>query len=194
MSNTAKEVTQNYFKAYKLDEVDDSLKRELKEWCAIDIETCLECGKCTGGCSNAHIFDFTPRKIIQLVKMGQLERLYSMDSLWTCVACQLCVDRCPAGIDIARLIDYIREKAVGQGAEPTRSNVRLFNELMLDSIYRTGRVGEALLMIKFNLKRGLYFQDADLGQKLFFKGKLKPFTPRVKNIRQVRRMFNNNPV
>lgn len=194
MPDSAKQLTQSYYKTFKLDDIDDSLKRELKEKCGIDIETCLECGKCTGGCSNTHIFDFTPRKIVQLIKMGQEDRLYHLDALWTCVSCQLCVDRCPAGIDIARIIDFVREKAVKRGVEPTRSNVKLFHELMLDSINKTGRVGEAALMIKFNLKRGLYFQDAELGKRMFFKGKLKPFIPSVKNIGQVRRMFNKNPV
>jgi len=194
MPDSTKQVTQSYYKTYKLDNIDDSLKLELKEKCGIDIETCLECGKCTGGCSNTHIFDFTPRKIVQLIKMGQETRLYHLDALWTCVSCQLCVDRCPAGIDIARIIDFVREKAIKRGAEPTRSNVKMFHELMLDEINKTGRVGETVLMIKFNLKRGLYFENADLGRKLFFKGKLKLFIPGIKNIGQVRRMFNSNPV
>ena len=181
----------DFHKTIKLDNIDDSLQKEIFEKCGVDIEQCMECGKCSGGCSNAHIFDYTPRKIVQLIKMGDEETLLSMDSLWTCVSCQLCVDRCPSRINIPRIMDYMREKAYKQGIEPTRKNVELFNELMLDSVRKIGRVAETAMMIKFNLKSGQYLKDADIGRRMFFKGKLNPFSPKVKKIDQVRRLFKD---
>lgn len=180
---------QKYFKALQLDELSHDLSQEIFENCGVEIERCLECGKCSGGCSNAHIFDFTPRKIVQLIKVGDEKRLLHMDALWTCVACQLCADRCPSGIDIPRIMDYLREKAVAKGIAATRPSVELFHQLMLDEVRSRGRVSELYLMMKFNLKSGQYFNNAELAPKMFFKGKLNPIAARVKEIDKVRRLF-----
>lgn len=179
----------DYYRPLRLDQIDDSLQAEIKEACGIDVETCMECGKCSGGCSNAHIFDYIPRQIIQLVKLNDQERLLHMDALWTCVGCQLCVDRCPSGIDIPRILDYMREKARRGGIRAQRDSIEIFYELMLDSIRKTGRVAEAPLTIKHNLRTRQYFKDADLGRRMFFKGKLKPFSPKIKDRPKIKALF-----
>jgi heterodisulfide reductase subunit C len=182
-----------YFKALQLDELGNDLSQEVLQNCGVDIARCLECGKCSGGCSNAHIFDFTPRKIVQMIKVGDEERLLHMDALWTCVACQLCVDRCPSGIDIPRLMDYLREKAIALGILPTRPAVELFHRLMLDEVNNRGRVSELYLMMNFNLKSGQYLNNAELGPQMLLKGKLNPFPARVKKIDKLRRLFHKKP-
>jgi heterodisulfide reductase subunit C len=184
--------TQAFFKTIKLDAIDDSLPQEIKTACGVDVETCLECGKCSGGCSNVRIFDITPRQVVKLIKTGQEKPLLAMDALWACVSCQLCGDRCPAGIDIARIMDYLREKAYQKGIKATRYQVQLFHELMLGFIKKTGRVAEGQLIIRFNLKTGRYFKDADLGRRLFLKGKIKPFSSKIKNREDLRRIFQES--
>lgn len=181
----------DFYKPLRLNEINSSLQNEIKDSCDIDVELCMECGKCSGGCSNAHIFDYTPRKVVQLVKLGDEDRLLNMDALWTCVGCQLCVDRCPSHIDIPRIMDYMREKAYRKGIRAQRSSIEIFYDLMLDSIKKTGRVAEAPLTIKHNLRTRQYLKDADLGRRMFFKGKLKPFSPKVKNMKQVTGIFKN---
>ena len=131
-----------------------SLQEEIQRNCDVNLDTCYECGKCSGGCSNGHIFDFTPRKIIQLIKLGQENTLLHMDALWICVACNICWDRCPSSINIPRIMDYLREKAHQQGITATRPQVETFHRLMLDSIYKRGRVAEVPMMIQYNLAIG----------------------------------------
>ena len=174
----------------RLDEIDNALQRELKEKLDVDIETCLECGKCSGGCSNGHIFDYTPRKIVQLVKLGDEETLAGMDALWICLSCQLCLDRCPAGIDIPRILDYFREKAVTKGVKATRPDVHLFMELMLEEARDKGRVSEVPLMIRFKRKTGQYLKDAGLGFKMFLKGKLSPFPSRMQKPEGLKKLLS----
>ena len=174
----------------RLDEIDSALQRELKEKIDIDIETCLECGKCSGGCSNGHIFDYTPRKIVQLVKLGDEETLAGMDALWICLSCQLCLDRCPSGIDIPRILDYLREKAVTRGVKASRPDVHLFMELMLEEARDKGRVSEVPLMIRFKRKTGQYLKDAGLGFKMFLKGKLSPFPSRMQKPEGLKKLLS----
>ncbi len=134
--------------------------------------------------------DYTPRKIVQLIKIGAEKTLLSCNTPWICVTCKLCVDRCPAGIDIPRIMDYIREKALAKkDFSPEVYNVILFHKLLLEGVYRRGRISEAALALKFNLRTGQYLKDAKLGGKLFFKGKINPFSPRIRDINKVRSLF-----
>lgn len=187
---TSSTMTQSFFKAIQLDDIDDSLQQELLDKLGIDLNTCMECGKCSGGCSNTHIFDITARQVVKLIRMGEVDTLLKMDSLWTCVSCQLCVDRCPSSIDIPRIMDYLREKAYQKDIPATREHVKLFHELMLGHIGKGGRVEEGILAMEFNFKTGNYFKDVfDPGMKMFFKGKINPFTPKMKKREETRRIF-----
>ncbi len=189
MSETVRQTSEVFYHLVKLDETDNRLADEIKQSCGVDIEMCLECGKCTGGCSNTHIFDFTPRKIIQLIKLGQEDKLLHMDSLWTCVSCQLCFDRCPSGISVARIMDYLREKSHKKNIKPSRENVMLFHEIVLRSVQHSGRLHELGSVMQFNIKSGMLFKDTELGIKMFFKGKLSLFHFKIKGVKQVRRLF-----
>ena len=175
----------------RIGELNNSLQERVEVACGVNLDSCYECGKCSGGCSNAHITDYTPRKIIQLIKLGDEEVLQGSDMLWVCVGCHLCVDRCPAKINIPRILDYLREEAYQQGREPAREQVELFYELMLNSIFKRGRVAETLLALQFNLRSGQYFKDAELGPRMVLKGKINPFSPKVKQVKEVQRLFKN---
>ena len=177
----------------RLDRVESPLSRELKNLFGIDVDTCLECGKCSGGCSNGHVFDYTPRKIVQLVKLGAEETLMRMDALWICLSCQLCFDRCPSGIDIPRILDHLREGARLRGIPATRPAVGRFHELMLEQIRKTGRVSEFALMLRFKAATGDYGKDAGIAVKMFFKGKLNPFSPDLRRVDEVRRLYDHRP-
>ena len=179
------------YRPMRLDEIDDSLQKEIREKCGVDVELCMECGKCSGGCSNGHIFDYTPRKVVQLVKLNAEDTLINMDALWICLSCHLCSDRCPSGIDTPRILDYMREKAYRKGVT-TRPKIRLFNELMLSSVQKSGRISELPLVFKYNWMSGQYMKDAILGLKLLFKGKLSFYSPGVKAKEDIRRMFSGS--
>jgi heterodisulfide reductase subunit C2 len=177
-----------------LNGIDDSLRKEVWRNCGIDVELCLECGKCSGGCPNGHLFDYTPRKIVQLVKLGDKQTLMTMDALWICLSCQACVDRCPSGIDIPAILDYMREKACRSGARTSWPLVRLFHELVLSSIRERGRVSELGVALKYNWKAGEYVKDARLGLRMLFKGKLRFFRKGMKQRGEVRRLFEKSVI
>jgi len=175
----------------KITASDNMIRKEIELACGVDLDSCYECGKCSGGCSTGHHFDFAPRKIVQMAKLGVEEKLMNLDALSICISCQLCLDRCPSGIDIPRIIDFLREKAARRNAVTKHPRVDLFNTLFLEEIFRRGRISELSLMTRFKIKTGNFREDMATGLKLFFKGRLKPFTRKVKQWGSIRRNFDS---
>ena len=173
----------------RLDAESSDLADEIRNELDIDIARCMECGKCSGGCSYAHGFDYTPRKIVQLIKLGERDKLARMSALWTCLSCQLCLDRCPSSIDLPHILDYLRSKAHTERLNDVHPEIEKFYKIMLNDIQSKGRIAETLMMMRFNLATGRYFSNADLGMKLFFKGKLKLLSPGTKDPRALRPLF-----
>jgi heterodisulfide reductase subunit C len=44
-----------------------------------------------------------------LAHLGQEEMLLEADSPWVCASCHMCTVRCPRGIDIARVMEALRQ-------------------------------------------------------------------------------------
>ncbi len=174
----------------QLDTVSTTFMEEIQNDCRVDLSRCYECGKCSGGCSTGYLMDYTPRQIIQLIKLGAKKMLLESKAIWICLSCHLCQERCPAGIDIPRIMDYLREVSVREGvANENDEPVLLFNNMMLDQVFKRGRVSEAELALRFNLRAGKYTKDLKLGQKLFLKGKMRLLVPGVRDREAVRRTF-----
>jgi heterodisulfide reductase subunit C len=174
----------------KITASDNTIRREIELACGVDLDACYECGKCSGGCSTGHHFDFTPRKIVQMARLGAEDKLLRMDALSICVSCRLCLDRCPSGIDIPRIIDFLREKAARQNVVPKRPPVDLFNRLFLEEIYRRGRVSELRLMARFKIRTRNFLEDTATGLRLLLKGKLDPLAAKVRQWGPIRPRFD----
>ena len=43
-----------------------------------------------------------------MVEKGQIEKLMASQSLYRCLTCLACVDRCPRGVEPAKLVEAIR--------------------------------------------------------------------------------------
>jgi len=79
--------------------VDPTFLHELKEYGAVGIEKCFNCGNCTAICplaSNEYNF---PRSIIRRAQIGQREKLKSQLDPWLCYYCGDCSVTCPKGAE-----------------------------------------------------------------------------------------------
>ena len=43
-----------------------------------------------------------------MVKKGRIEELMESESLWRCLSCFACMERCPRGVEPAKLIEAVR--------------------------------------------------------------------------------------
>jgi len=69
-----------------------------------EILTCLQCGMCSGTCPYGDVMDYPPRRMIAMMRAGMLEKVFTSDSLLSCVACYACMAKCPRGIHLTEIL------------------------------------------------------------------------------------------
>ncbi len=97
---------------------------------------CYQCGKCSAGCLFAEHMDFLPNQVIRLVQLGD-ESILAAKAPWVCASCLACTVRCPKGVDIARIMEALRQLALRQGMKPVEVHVdRPYPQIALVGVYR----------------------------------------------------------
>lgn len=69
---------------------------------------CMRCGKCSGTCPSYDEMEYHPHEFVYMVETGDIEPLMKSKSLYKCLSCFACVDRCPRGVEPAKLIEAVR--------------------------------------------------------------------------------------
>jgi heterodisulfide reductase subunit C2 len=161
----------------------------------IPVQRCYHCRKCTAGCPLAFAMEYNPNRIVRMIQSGRKDEVLNSSTIWLCVSCETCITRCPNEVDIARLMDVLREMAIESGiGAPKETNILKFHEAFLSGIRSGGRINEPMMMAQYKLKSGDYFSDMALGLDMFKKGKLHLFSPKTKNLRAVRNIFEKTKV
>ncbi len=70
---------------------------------------CYQCGKCSAGCPAVSEMDILPNQIIRYAQLGFKDELLQSKSIWICASCFTCNARCPKGINVAEVIEAIRQ-------------------------------------------------------------------------------------
>jgi heterodisulfide reductase subunit C len=156
----------------------------------IHVQDCYQCQKCSAGCPVVFAMDYKPNQIMQMVSLGMKERVLNSRMIWVCASCYTCSTRCPNDIDIAGVMDRLRQAALREGVEPAEKDVPLFHAAFLESIRTHGRVHELGMMARYKMKTGKFMDDFKLGWKMFIKGKLRLFPARVRGKKEIRRFFS----
>lgn len=92
------------------------LKEDVLRISAVEPKKCMKCGKCSGTCPAFHEMDYHPHQFVAMVEKGDIQKLMESKSIWYCLSCFACVERCPRGVEPARLIEAVRlEKIRRQG-------------------------------------------------------------------------------
>ena len=73
---------------------------------------CMKCGKCSASCPSFNEMDIKPHQFVSYVQNGDIEALVNSKSLWKCLSCFACIERCPRDVKPAKLIDAARQLVV----------------------------------------------------------------------------------
>ncbi|MCX8103463.1 MAG: 4Fe-4S dicluster domain-containing protein [Candidatus Bipolaricaulota bacterium] len=149
------------------------------------LRRCFQCDRCATGCPMASYMQHTPNELFRLIQLGAKEAALSSNSFWFCVSCYTCSVRCPNDIDIAQVMDTLRELSLRAGFPPALPQARDFHQLFLDCVRRGGRVSELELMARYNLKRRRPFARFALGWELLRKGRLELWPRRAISLHEL---------
>ena len=83
-------------------------KEQLLRISGVNPSKCMRCGKCSGTCPSYDEMEYHPHQFVAMVESGNIEPLLASESLYKCLSCFACVDRCPRGVEPARLIEAVR--------------------------------------------------------------------------------------
>ena len=154
------------------------------------VGACYQCRKCTNGCPLAFEMDMMPNQVMRAVQLGLRDEVLGSETVWLCASCQTCTTRCPNDIDIAHVMDSLRQLSLEGGVDVSEPNIVKFHRAFLDSVKRHGRVFELGMVGKYKLVARDPFGGARVGMGMLKKGKLKLLPSNVKGKREVREMFN----
>ena len=73
---------------------------------------CMKCGKCSATCPAFNDMDIKPHQFVSYVVNNNVEELVKSKSLWKCLSCFACVERCPRDVQPGKIIDAARQLVV----------------------------------------------------------------------------------
>lgn len=86
----------------------ENLKEQVLRMSGVNPSKCMRCGKCSGTCPSYDEMEYHPHQFVYMVENGDIETLMKSDSVYKCLSCFACVDRCPRGVEPAKLVEALR--------------------------------------------------------------------------------------
>lgn len=99
------------------------LREQVRDLSEQNLLACYQCGKCSAGCPSIEAMDVMPSQIIRWVQLGQIEKALKSKTIWLCAACQTCKVRCPRGVDLARIMEALRQLVLRENLHYVHPNM-----------------------------------------------------------------------
>lgn len=90
------------------------LQQEIIRISGVNPKKCMRCGKCTATCPAFDEMEYHPHQFVAMVENGDIEPLLKSESLYRCLTCFACVDRCPRNVEPAKLVEAVRLTVIRQ--------------------------------------------------------------------------------
>ena len=84
------------------------LIEDIKRIAGVNPRKCMKCGKCSGACPAYDEMDYHPHQFVDMVETGRIDELMASRGIYRCLSCFACVERCPRGVEPAKIIEAVR--------------------------------------------------------------------------------------
>jgi heterodisulfide reductase subunit C len=90
------------------------LQEEIIRMSGVNPKKCMRCGKCSATCPAYDEMEYHPHQFVNMVESGDIETLMNSKSIYKCLSCFACIDRCPRGVEPAKLVEAVRLSVIRQ--------------------------------------------------------------------------------
>lgn len=115
------------------------------------IRKCIQCGTCSASCPLGYFMDYTPRKIVNMLRNGRYDEALKSRTIWLCSTCYLCAVRCPAKINLGEFMISLRRHALLNGYNNAPDYLKLIKTYS-EFVEKYGRISETMLMVNYSLR------------------------------------------
>ncbi|MCM1506238.1 MAG: 4Fe-4S dicluster domain-containing protein [Ruminococcus flavefaciens] len=92
--------------------MNNNLKEQVIRSSGVNVLKCMRCGKCSGTCPSYDEMEYHPHQFVYMVEKGNIEALMNSKSIYKCLTCFACVERCPRGVEPAKVVEAVRLAAI----------------------------------------------------------------------------------
>lgn len=90
----------------------DLAKERILRISGVNVLKCMRCGKCSATCPSYDEMEYHPHQFVYMVENGDIEPLLNSESIYKCLTCFACVERCPRDVEPAKIVEAVRLEAV----------------------------------------------------------------------------------
>ena len=94
--------------------MENSKKEQILRMSGSDVRKCMRCGKCSATCPSYDEMELHPHQFVYLVEQGNIQKLMESPSIYKCLTCFACVERCPRGVEPAKVVEAVRLEVIRQ--------------------------------------------------------------------------------
>lgn len=137
--------------------------------------SCIQCGTCSGTCPLSIYMDYTPRRIINLVREGFRNDALASQTIWLCASCYSCAVRCPQQIHLTDVMYALKREAIRHRLYPKRFPIPVLAREFHNMVSRRGRSSEMWLVMRMALRSNplILLTMIGTGWQLFRTGRMR---------------------
>ena len=83
-------------------------REDILRMSGVEPRKCMRCGKCSGTCPAYDEMEYHPHQFVYMVENGQIDKLMQSKSIFKCLTCFACIERCPRQVEPAKLVEAVR--------------------------------------------------------------------------------------
>jgi len=155
------------------------------------LESCIQCGTCSGVCPLSIYMDHTPRQVMALTREDFKNEVLRSRTIWLCASCYACTVECPQEIRITDIMYELKQRAIHEGIYPKRFPIPILAHDFSKMVRKNGRITELPLVVMLFLKTSWLAALGNwrLGIDLMRTGRFSLKTEKIRQHKDIGRMM-----